>query len=322
MPLRGNLKRQRRCEDAGITLMSEGLNSVQTPGYFLDNSTLGFGIVDEVGSRRQIPVRRLHSRSWKEFIDTIKANVAKIAHIQIADVPAATTGDRRINYPNVLRRSTRGVQGTWRWSTAVWRHPEGLDGWLIGAARRAVTSARPARPRRRAVTDGKSGATIPPGLPSSRAAHREQQREAYRQRARVARGATERECATAAAAIKALSLSRVSTHGAIGVRRCCWRPPMVPRPEAPRDGSGQDAGREQPPSGPRVAPDASRHQPVDRKTEIGQCREEVAALGWMRSVCSRRPRRRRGGRPGGRSWPEGTSPPAPLRRGRGEVDRR
>jgi hydroxypyruvate isomerase len=123
------------CEDAGIVLMSEGLNSVQTPGYFLDNSTLGFGIVDEVGSpavKFQYDVYHMQIMEGN-LIDTIKANVDKIAHIQIADVPGRhEPGTGEINYPNVLKAiDESGYQGYVALEYAPAGETQaGLDAWL------------------------------------------------------------------------------------------------------------------------------------------------------------------------------------------------
>ena len=131
-----NLKRAAPlAEDAGIVLMSEGLNSVQTPGYFLDNSKLGFEIVDEVGSpavKFQYDVYHMQIMEGN-LIDTIKANLSKIAHIQIADVPGRhEPGTGEINYPNVLKAiDESGYDGY----VALEYVPaggtvEGLDAWL------------------------------------------------------------------------------------------------------------------------------------------------------------------------------------------------
>ena len=67
------------------------------------------------------------------MIDTIKANVEKIAHIQIADVPGRhEPGTGEINYPNVLKAiDESGYQGY----VALEYVPAGdtqagLDGWL------------------------------------------------------------------------------------------------------------------------------------------------------------------------------------------------
>jgi hydroxypyruvate isomerase len=98
-----NLKRAAPlCEDAGITLMSEGLNTVQTPGYFLDNSTLGFGIVDEVGSpavKFQYDVYHMQIMEG-DLARTVEKNLSRIAHIQLADNPGRNEpGTGEINYP-------------------------------------------------------------------------------------------------------------------------------------------------------------------------------------------------------------------------------
>jgi hydroxypyruvate isomerase len=131
-----NLKRAAPlCEDAGVVIMSEGLNTVQTPGYFLDNSTLGFGIVDDVGSpavKYQYDVYHMQIMEGN-LIDTIKANVAKIAHIQIADVPGRhEPGTGEINYPNVLKAiDESGYQGYVGLEYVPSSSTEpGLDSWL------------------------------------------------------------------------------------------------------------------------------------------------------------------------------------------------
>jgi len=131
-----NLKRAAPlCEAAGITLMSEGLNTVQTPGYFLDTSKLGFGIVEEVGSaavKFQYDVYHMQIMEGN-LIDTIKANLDKIAHIQIADVPGRhEPGTGEINYPNVLRAiDDAGYQGYVALEYVPGDGTEaGLDSWL------------------------------------------------------------------------------------------------------------------------------------------------------------------------------------------------
>ena len=131
-----NLKRAAPlCEDAGIVLMSEGLNSIQTPGYFLDNSKLGFSIVDEVGSpavKFQYDIYHMQIMEGN-LIDTIKANVEKIAHIQVADVPGRhEPGTGEINYPNVFKAiDESGYQGYVALEYAPSGDTQtGLDAWL------------------------------------------------------------------------------------------------------------------------------------------------------------------------------------------------
>jgi hydroxypyruvate isomerase len=138
-----NLKRAAPlAEQAGMMLMSEGLNSVQTPGYFLDNSKLGFEIVDEVGSAAVTYQYDVYHMQIMEgnLIDTIRNNLAKIGHIQIADNPGRhEPGTGEINYPNVLRAiDESGYDGF----VALEYVPAdetvaGLDRWLPRAQRAA-----------------------------------------------------------------------------------------------------------------------------------------------------------------------------------------
>lgn len=136
-----NLKRAAPiCEDAGIVLMTEALNTVQTPGFFLDNSKVAFDIVDEVGSpavKFQYDVYHMQIMEGN-LIDTIKANVDKIAHIQIADVPGRhEPGTGEINYPNVLKAiDETGYTGyvALEYMPAAGTET-GLDSWLPRAQR-------------------------------------------------------------------------------------------------------------------------------------------------------------------------------------------
>ncbi|MGE3269293.1 MAG: hydroxypyruvate isomerase family protein, partial [Chloroflexota bacterium] len=123
------------CEDAGVVLVTEGLNSLQTPGFFLDNSTLGFELVDEVGSpavKFQYDIYHMQIMEGN-LIDTIKANIGKIAHIQVADVPGRhEPGTGEINYPNVFKAiDESGYQGYVALEYAPSGDTQaGLDAWL------------------------------------------------------------------------------------------------------------------------------------------------------------------------------------------------
>jgi hydroxypyruvate isomerase len=92
-------------EKAGVMLMSEGLNTIDNPGYFLSNSTLGFEIVDAVGSPNvtfQYDVYHMQIMEGN-LISTIRKNIQKIGYVQIADPPARNEpGTGEINYQNVL----------------------------------------------------------------------------------------------------------------------------------------------------------------------------------------------------------------------------
>ena len=92
-------------EEAGIVLMSEGLNTFQNPGYFLSNTRLGVEIVAEVGSPAvKYQYDDYHMQMMEgNLIDTIRQNLEHIGHIQIADVPGRhEPGSGEINYANVL----------------------------------------------------------------------------------------------------------------------------------------------------------------------------------------------------------------------------
>lgn len=74
-------------EDAGVTLLLEGLNTVENPGYFIDRAALGFAIVEELGSpalRYQLDV--YHATIMKEkVVEALRSPL--VGHVQIADVP-------------------------------------------------------------------------------------------------------------------------------------------------------------------------------------------------------------------------------------------
>ncbi len=122
-------------EDAGILLMSEGLNTIANPGYFLDSSKLGFAIVDEVGSpavKFQYDVFHMQIMEGN-LIDTIRRNVSKIGHIQIADNPGRhEPGSGEINYANVLQAiDDSGYEGFVALEYVPAGSTEaGLDAWL------------------------------------------------------------------------------------------------------------------------------------------------------------------------------------------------
>jgi hydroxypyruvate isomerase len=127
-------------EAAGITIVTEALNTVQTPGFFLDTSALGFEIVDAVGSpavKFQYDIYHMQIMEGN-LIDTIRANIDKIGHIQVADNPGRhEPGTGEINYANVFKAiDEAGYQGY----VALEYNPAagtvvGLDEWLPRASR-------------------------------------------------------------------------------------------------------------------------------------------------------------------------------------------
>jgi hydroxypyruvate isomerase len=93
-------------EAAGITLVLEALNTlVDHPGYFLDHSREGFGIVDEVGSSAVKLLYDIYHMQVMEgnLIATITSHIEQIGHFHIADVPGRhEPGTGEINWENVL----------------------------------------------------------------------------------------------------------------------------------------------------------------------------------------------------------------------------
>ena len=95
------------CEDAGVTLVLEPLNVlVDHKGYYLETSAEGFQILDEVGSPAVKLLYDIYHQQITEgnLISTITANVARIGHLHVADVPGRhEPGTGEINYRNVFR---------------------------------------------------------------------------------------------------------------------------------------------------------------------------------------------------------------------------
>lgn len=96
----------KRLEGEGIVLMFEALNLYDSPGYFLSNSREGFQWVEEVGSPLVKFQYDLYHMQLMEgnLLNTIRANLDKIGHIQIADVPGRhEPGTGEISYPFILK---------------------------------------------------------------------------------------------------------------------------------------------------------------------------------------------------------------------------
>ena len=95
------------CADAGITLVLEPLNVlVDHKGYYLSTSAEGFQILDEVGSPAVKLLYDIYHQQVTEgnLIATITANIGRIGHIHVADVPGRhEPGTGEINYRNVFQ---------------------------------------------------------------------------------------------------------------------------------------------------------------------------------------------------------------------------
>ena len=93
-------------EAEGITLLVEALNHFDNPGYLITNSKDGFRIVDAVDSPNVKFQYDLYHMQLMEgnLINTVRENLDKIGHMQLADVPGRLPPrDGEINFPNVLK---------------------------------------------------------------------------------------------------------------------------------------------------------------------------------------------------------------------------
>lgn len=103
--------------DAEIGLTIEAINTHDIPGFFLSRSAQAFAILDEVGSPNltfQYDIYHMQ-RMEGELATTMRGNLARIGHIQLADNPGRhEPGTGEIAYPflfDVLDRA-------------------GYDGWI------------------------------------------------------------------------------------------------------------------------------------------------------------------------------------------------
>ena len=106
-----------KLKDAGIRLLIEAINVHDVPGFTLNRSRQALELIDEVGSDNlyfQYDIYHMQ-RMEGELAHTIRANLAKIAHVQLADNPGRNEpGTGEINY--------RFLFG---WLDAI-----GYDGWV------------------------------------------------------------------------------------------------------------------------------------------------------------------------------------------------
>jgi hydroxypyruvate isomerase len=90
------------CAAHGLRLLIEPINTFDIPGYFLTGSGQALAILDECGADNlllQYDVYHMQ-RMEGELANTIRANLARIGHIQIADNPGRhQPGTGEINYP-------------------------------------------------------------------------------------------------------------------------------------------------------------------------------------------------------------------------------
>jgi hydroxypyruvate isomerase len=99
----------------GITLLVEPVNTRSVPGNYLRNSGQALALIDEARAaniRLQYDVFHMQIMEG-DLAKTIEAHIARIGHMQIADVPDRhEPGSGEINYPYLFERIDRlGYQG-------------------------------------------------------------------------------------------------------------------------------------------------------------------------------------------------------------------
>jgi hydroxypyruvate isomerase len=90
-----------KVKSAGIRLLIEPINVHDVPGFYLNRSRQALELIDEVGSDNlylQYDIYHMQ-RMEGELANTIKANLGKIAHVQLADNPGRNEpGTGEINF--------------------------------------------------------------------------------------------------------------------------------------------------------------------------------------------------------------------------------
>ena len=92
-------------KQAGVRLVIEAINTFDIPGFFLSTTRQGLDVIAATGSDNlflQYDIYHMQ-RMEGELANTIKANLALIAHIQLADTPGRfEPGTGEINYDYLL----------------------------------------------------------------------------------------------------------------------------------------------------------------------------------------------------------------------------
>jgi hydroxypyruvate isomerase len=123
-------------ERAGVALVIEAINTYDIPNFFLARSAHAFATIEAVGSANlsfQYDVYHMQ-RMEGELTATLRANSARIGHIQIADNPGRhEPGSGEIAYPFVFAEIDRlGYSG---WVSAEYLPSNGTAaglGWAAG----------------------------------------------------------------------------------------------------------------------------------------------------------------------------------------------
>ena len=99
----------------GMTLLVEPINTQTVPGFYLNNSAQALALMDEVGAANlKLQYDLFHMRMMgDDLAKTLEANLARIGHMQFADVPGRhEPGTGEIDFPRLFDLVDRlGYQG-------------------------------------------------------------------------------------------------------------------------------------------------------------------------------------------------------------------
>jgi len=101
---------------AGLKLLMEPINTYDIPGFYLNRTAQALSILDEVGSDNlYVQYDIYHAQRMEgELIATMQKNLARIAHIQLADNPGRNEpGTGEIHYGNVFMALDRMGYAGW-----------------------------------------------------------------------------------------------------------------------------------------------------------------------------------------------------------------
>jgi len=101
---------------AGLKLLMEPINTYDIPGFYLNRTAQALSIIDEVGSDNlYVQYDIYHAQRMEgELIATMQKNLARIAHIQLADNPGRNEpGTGEIHYGNVFKALDRMGYAGW-----------------------------------------------------------------------------------------------------------------------------------------------------------------------------------------------------------------
>lgn len=101
---------------AGLKLLIEPINTFDIPGFYLNRTAQALDILDEVGASNAFVQYDIYhaQRMEGELAATIQKNLARIAHIQLADNPGRNEpGTGEINYAFLLAHLDRMGYGGW-----------------------------------------------------------------------------------------------------------------------------------------------------------------------------------------------------------------